>query len=131
MFTIKCFIRKNTPELRKKLEELGYNYSTFDDLKLDGIVTFPAKDTYSVWANYHFNNMYALKSYIDCGENEDLFLALAALRDDKPDYQWFVWDDENDKGDKFKQYIPGESWLGWWWFEVHKATVEELIEHFK
>lgn len=131
MFTIKCFIRKNTPELRKKLEELGYNYSTFDDLKLDGIVTFPAKDAYNVWANYHFNNMYALKSYIDCGENEDLFLALAALRDDKPDYQWFVWDDENDKGYKFKQYIPSEPWEEWWWFEVHKATVEELIEHFK
>jgi hypothetical protein len=131
MFTIKCFIRKNTPELRKKLEELGYNYSTFDDLKLDGIVTFPAKDAYSVWANYHFNNMYASKYYIDCGKNEDLFLALAALRDDKPDYQWFVWDDENDKGDKFKQYIPGEPWQDWWWFEVHKATVKELIEHFK
>ena len=24
MFTTPCFIRKNTPELRKKLEELGY-----------------------------------------------------------------------------------------------------------
>ena len=24
-FTTPCFIRKNTPELRKKLEELGYN----------------------------------------------------------------------------------------------------------
>lgn len=24
MFTQSCFIRKNTPELRKKLEELGY-----------------------------------------------------------------------------------------------------------
>ena len=23
-FTTPCFIRKNTPELRKKLEELGY-----------------------------------------------------------------------------------------------------------
>lgn len=132
MFTTKCFIRKNTPELRKKLEKLGYNYSTFDDLKLDGIVTFPAKDAYSVWADYHFNNMYALKSYIDCGENEDLFLALAALRDDKiPDYQWYVWDDIEDEGEKFKQYIPGEHWEGWWWFEVHKATVGELIEHFK
>lgn len=25
-FATPCFIRKNTPELRKKLEELGYNY---------------------------------------------------------------------------------------------------------
>lgn len=32
MFTTPCFIRKNTPELRKKLEELGYRYcSTFDE----------------------------------------------------------------------------------------------------
>lgn len=27
-FTTPAFIRKNTPELRKKLEKLGYNYST-------------------------------------------------------------------------------------------------------
>ena len=39
--------------------------------------------------------------------------------------------DVEDKGEKFKQYIPGEPWPGWWWFEVHKATVEELMEHFK
>ena len=33
-FTQPCYIRKNTPELRKKLEELGYKieptYSPFD-----------------------------------------------------------------------------------------------------
>ena len=49
MFTTPCFIRKNTPELRKKLEELGYKYSTFDDLELDGIITFPNKNKYSIW----------------------------------------------------------------------------------
>lgn len=32
-FTTACFIRKNTPELRNKLEKLGYKFSTFDDLK--------------------------------------------------------------------------------------------------
>ena len=89
-FTISCFVRKNTPELRKKLEELGYKYSTFDDLKLDGIITFPSKSEYSVWANYNFDGKHTLKSYIDCGTNEDLFLALAALRDDSDYMQWFV-----------------------------------------
>ena len=29
MFTQSCFIRKNTPELRKKLEDLGYYKSDF------------------------------------------------------------------------------------------------------
>lgn len=30
MFTTPCFIKKNTPELRKKLEELGYTYNGRD-----------------------------------------------------------------------------------------------------
>lgn len=123
MFTTKCFIRKNTPELRKKLEELGYhshiyNNNDTNNLYVDKLGTYISVDIE--------NQPY----YIDCKENEELFLALAALRDDKPDYQWFVWDDKNDKGDKFKQYIPGEPWQDWWWFEVHKATPAELIEYF-
>lgn len=140
MFTTKCFIRKNTPELRKKLEELGYNYSTFDDLKLDGIVTFPGKDAYSVWADYHFNNMYALKSYIDCGENEDLFLALAALRDDTDKYQWFIYNSMDCTVEKLRNFYwfkceedKIEDMMYWdcAFLNCIKATVKELIEHFK
>lgn len=43
-FTTPCFIRKNTPELRKKLEELGYShgkpeyYIDDDDNKYDFIM---------------------------------------------------------------------------------------------
>ena len=62
---------------------------------------------------------------------EELFLALAALRTETEDYQWFIWQDFNDEGDKWKQYIPGEKWEEWWWFEVKKANVEEIIKHFK
>lgn len=29
--------------------------------------------------------------YIDCGTNENLFLALAALQDDTDNEQWFVY----------------------------------------
>lgn len=127
MFTTHCFIRKNTPELRNKLQDMGYRQNIYD------------KNEYPWLAVNHNMFISVSKGFerlpefnIDCGENEDLFLALAALRDDKtPDYQWFVWDDIEDEGEKFKQYIPGEPWQGWWWFEVHKATVEELIEHFK
>lgn len=124
MFTTPCFIRKNTPELRKKLEELGYishiyNNNDTNNIYVDKLGTYISVDIE--------NQPY----FIDCNENEELFLALAALRDDKPDYQWFVWDDTEAAGEKFKQYIPGEPWQDWWWFEVHKATVEELIEHFK
>lgn len=68
---------------------------------------------------------------IDCGTNEELFLALAALRDDVDTYQWFT-----DGKEWFQcQYLKAgmhyqdkpeilfEKW--------HKATVNELIEHFK
>lgn len=127
MFTQSCFIYKNTPELRQYLDKIGYKYggkaSKFDQPYL-----------YCSLDKYFDCNSFPARCHgiIDCAENEDLFKAIAALRDDKIlDYQWFVWDDENDKGDKFKQYIPEERWDFWWWFEVHKATVEELIEHFK
>lgn len=123
MFTTPCFIRKNTPDLKKRLEELGYishiyNNDDANNIYVDKLGTYISVDIE--------NQPY----YIDCNENEELFLALAALRDDKPDYQWFVWDDVEAAGEKFKQYIPGDPWQDWWWFEVHKATPEELIEYF-
>ena len=75
MFTTPCFIRKNTTELRGKLRELGYNvltnFSTFPCLATmpdDGIVV-PATEI-------NRNRVF------DCEDNEELFLALAALRDD-------------------------------------------------
>lgn len=130
MFTTKCYIRKNTSELRKKLEEFGY--------KNRHLSMSTNAENYPLLLVYHdgyyqgvFGDECGLEFYIDCGDNEELFLALAALRDDKPDYQWFVWDDEGVAYNKFKQYISGEPWQEWWWFEVHKATPKELIEYFK
>jgi hypothetical protein len=148
MFTTKCFIRKNTPELQDKLKKLGYrvciccqfkdniwlnNFLTIkNDPSIHGIGVWDIEDSQEEALNSYLSaNANRLNPSIDCGENEELFLALAALRDDKPDYQWFVWDDDEVAYNKFKQYIPGEPWEEWWWFEVHKASVEELIEHFK
>ena len=133
-----CFIRNNKSNFFKILEKLkilGYRegvspHSTHrnDDKYSRDIHLFEDK--------YHFRTdiLYGITNCIDCGDNEELFLALAALRDDTRDFQWFIWEDENDYGegdDGWKQYIPGEYWEDWWWFEVRKATVEEIIEHFK
>lgn len=150
MFTTKCFIRKNTPELQDKLKKLGYHICIcckFKDniwlhnfisdehnrYEIHGIGVWDVEDSQEEALNlYITDNAENSNPAIDCGDNEELFLAIAALRDDKtPDYQWFVWDDTEDAGEKFKQYIPGEPWQDWWWFEVHKASVKELIEHFK
>ena len=68
---------------------------------------------------------------VDCGTNEELFLAIAALRDDTDDNQWFT--DGNDwllwrymKVGMYYQDMPEILFEKW-----YKATVEELIEHFK
>ena len=128
MFTEKCFIRKYSQELVNKLVERGHNVIRFsepqyivcdkNDVYLTSIL--PDKD---------------IDEYTDCDTNEELFLAIASIRNDKPDYkadyQWFVWDDDEVAYNKFKQYIPNEKWEVWWWFEIHKASVEALIEYFK
>lgn len=138
-----CFIRKNTPELREKLENLGYKsfgmveigfglstdellaeYESFDDSALENILKVSGTEDY--------------KETIDCGDNELLFLALAALRDDISENQWFVMDVEVysniSKGEWFlSTKLQGGKHVGTQIDPLycHKATVSEIIEHFK
>lgn len=128
MFTTQCFIRKNTPELRKYLEILGYskNENWFNPNENVLIVGKVPDDAFCYYTNIDDTNT----NHQDCGTNEELFNAIAALRDDS-DYMQLVWQ-------------PNEGWntasvclyrdmttvypkeFGW-----EKATVEELINHFK
>lgn len=75
------------------------------------------------------------REYIDCGTNEFLFFAIAALRDDTDNGQVFVngkgdWGIRRDFNNGFIMeylYLPND-------FNeenYHKASVEELIEIFK
>lgn len=122
MFIQPCFIRKNTPELRKKLEELGYHYTWYNDGS--GI--------------YSYNNIAQVFTYkkelpkecIGCpADNEELFLALAALRDDSDYMQWFTdgekWIQNKQNDIEVIRCGAGNP------INFHKATVEELIEYFK
>ena len=141
MFTASCFIRKNTPELINKLINLGYVKALFDE-------EYTKSDAYGLIVDqgdiapleHGIQEMELMFTYnfVDCGDNEELFLALAALRDDSDVNQWFVMDVEEyvniNQGDWFlatdrnkgkhigTQIDP---------MYCHKATVEELIEHFK
>ena len=133
MFTQKCFIRKNTPELVKKLEDLGYRAS------------FSARNGYGKYL-YAFNgtvvggeyNAYDERAgFIDCNDSEELFLAIAALRDDTDNMQWFIHDDSawNDKPNIFwykceEDSIVEDLAYNLMFNDCKKATVEELIEHF-
>lgn len=141
-FTTPAFIRKNTTELRMKLERLGYylHPECIDDDR--GNYLFVNREYY---LNRPLGYSEELSRSIDCGTNESLFLAIASLRDDTDKEQFFVTEVRfgsiNDpytiieKGaflkccmDKWK--IPKNKFdsMG---IPSHKATVEELIEHFK
>ena len=129
MFTQKCFIRKNTPELVNALEQLGYG------------TLFSARNGYGEYLccynsivtgsdgseiNYEF---------IDCGTNEELFLAIASLRDDTDKNQWFVNKDGNfifcDQNELKHVIDNSDEYMDYCVADFHKATVKQLIEHFK
>jgi len=122
-FTQPCFIRRNTAELRKKLEELGYSdettrgkshKSTCLSLKWDCYWNFGEADM--VVADGSFG--------IDCGTNEELFLALAALREDTDKGQWFC--DDNGLWEQTHSDLPSR----YMQMHGHKATVPEILKHF-
>lgn len=138
-------IRKNTQELRRGLEEFGYNIlnsgnTTLDAHNYDGKGSHKSiEEGKAIITSY--GNLYGViydidtvtkKRRIDCGTNEELFLAIAALRDDTDKYQWFT------DGDKWI-LCPKTKFSTYWVYyhidvntdTIHKATVNELIEHFK
>lgn len=137
-FTTPAFIRRNTPELRKKLEELGYylHPECIDDDR--GNYLFVNREYY---LNIPLGYLEELSRSIDCGTNENLFLAIAALRDDTDENQWFTNGTDWAYHPKpiycapyvtiYKtlafDHIPEDFKME----DYHKASVEELIEHFK
>lgn len=146
MFTQPCFIRKNTPELRKKLEELRY-----ENRHLSMVTNVEEYPLLQVYRDGFYDGIIGdecgLEFYIDCGNNEELFFALAALRDDTPIGSWYWFNDKLIKCEELElknlsfntaQYLlkcrdvnnpiicfcVDEKLL-------RKATIKEIIEHFK
>lgn len=131
MFEQSCFIRKNTFQLRVQLSALGYENAR-DDVVGDSIATTPVTKHYNTISQAVFDSDDPRVTWksdrIDCGTNEKLFLAIAALRDDTDKYQWFVGEGTREWyycEDDYcpKKFISADRW--------NKATVEELMEYFK
>ena len=132
-----CFIRKNTPELRNKLEELGYLPPSKiwygENFGICTIYRDNAGEYFTFEIDDDFERIIAPSyPYIDCGTNEELFIALASMTDNEYGLTEYYIVTENclhyEKG-SLHRYLPLQS-------NIHpscyrKATVEELIEHFK
>ncbi len=123
-FTTPCFIRKSPYKLMDRLNELGYRLFGCELNEDLCIFTKPEHRLYSVEFFSHISHPDETDS-IDCGTNEELFLALAALRDDTDKFQWFISPEGIWVYNKDNDSILEVS-LKW-----RKATVDELIEHFK
>lgn len=146
-FTTPCFVRVEDVEKRKELavwlSSIGRYVShavTSSDYHKDWVIVTepydPDLDGYvGIWAK-------APKSpaFIDCGENIDLFKALAAMNDKNDREQWFINDAYANIGcvmwhlcdeKKFKHYyVDWEDGVTDIRSYFRKATVEEIIEHF-
>lgn len=128
-----AFIRKNTPELRKELTDLGYHLFRCIDPIFGPILT--TEPLTSEFLTVNEKTILDFPEKIDCGENEELFLAIAALRDDSDWNQWFVYEDKwflsdvHDMEFHRKEMMP--SVQSAWLHQSHKATTEELTEYFK
>lgn len=119
-----CFIRKNTPELRKHLRQIGLHQNCFDDNKGEWLAV-----NYGLFISVSEGFEKLHKDDIDCGTNEEMFLALAALNDFNDYKQWFI--DESS---------PSRTW---YLSDLHhinecfqntrscrKATTEEILNKF-
>lgn len=132
-FTTPAFILKNTPELRDKLVRLGYKIG-YERYINDDFLATDNDEMFGIDVPYPPEQY---NGYIHCGTNEALFLAIAALRDDTDDSQWFVYPPENiwficdDDDINYARENIKDSVQAAWFHCSHKATVEELIEHFK
>ena len=115
MFTQSCFIKKNNKTLLKCLERMGYKSNSCEE--------YPYLQCEEGWVNdkQDVNDLVG----IDCGTNEELFLAIAALQDDTDNMQWFT-----DGNEYWQQCIGGFKFPSLAKEKLHKATVQELIELF-
>lgn len=140
MFITNCFIRKNTPELRGKLKKMGYyvchctgGATAVSLMALLGEVHAVCAEELDIFADEVKSGKCKL---IYCGDNEQLFIALAAMRDDTDKDQLFTngidWAINREAARNLG--LPGFEYLS---FPrdidtpLHKATKEEIMNYFK
>lgn len=132
MFTTPCFIKKNTPELVNKLKRLGYK----DDGRYhtDGKYICTIND--KILSKNYLIEIPDKARFNYCEIYEELFLAIAALRDDSDENQWFTngknWlKCQYESIKEHRKEVKDNNYCDAWIYDCHKATVKELVEHFK
>lgn len=128
-FTTPCFVRVENPEKRKELIEwlkwIGYR---LEYLRNDGVIVPTSENRVYVYGEAVHEIIKSDYDTIDCGENTELFKALAAMNDENYYYQWFstilkpgyiVLNNSMNNNQLFTEPL------------FRKATAEEIVEYFK
>lgn len=121
-----CFIRKYSDELIKKLSDLGYHTAHCGS----GYTYIECVDRWATACSVLYEE--DLEDYIDCGTNEELFLALAAMTDgpfNPIEYYTITTSSGTYEKGQVTQFLPLIS-------NIHpscyrKATAQDIIRHFK
>ena len=134
-FTTRCYIRKNTKELRDRLKEIGYTIcpccyfqgavwlDTLPETSSAHGVGYHSEDSPFKSQEEELSVYVEECNGIDCGENDDLFLSIAALRDDSGAFQWF-----SDGVHRMKaKRIPSRYMVT----NCGKMSAKDLVEMFK
>lgn len=133
-FTTAAFIRKNNPELREKLKGMGYIDKTIKGNPI--LYANPIGAFYSTDVHYPSFRLMHKENVFDCKENEVLFIAITAIQDTSDYMQWFTngiswylcesvrFKNSSLFDKEYSTQIKDGS-------DYHKATISELLEHFK
>ena len=130
-FTTPCFVRVENPEKRKELiewlEGIGYRilFSARHSLIESELRYISAHKQGYVMADSRLSCDEWIES-INCGENIELFKALAAMNYENYREQWFV-----EEGRMFKCTSDKINGYSYHWPTTRKATAEEIVEYFK
>ena len=127
MFTQQCIIHKNTKEIINFLNEIGYTLYEGSDNFSKNVACSCKFNTYFTFDD----DEYVFPNTIDCKKNKELFFAVAALRDDSDKFQYFTNGEKWIKCSQLElKHELDNNYEEFCVAEFHKATVEELIEHF-
>lgn len=144
MFTQDCFLR-NVPENIKFSVAVNLMKIGYEPMYMNYANNIGGKNMVCEMQTWHYTDSDNKPDAIDCGTNEELFYAIAALNDETDKHQWFFstgWSDfdgkplpdkwikcDQDSLEKFAfvNNSPNSYSRTMW----KKATVDELIEHFK
>lgn len=142
-FTTPCFVRVENPEKRKELiewlEGIGYR---LEYLRNDGVIVLTSENRVYVYGEVVHEIIKSDYDTIDCGENTELFNALAAMTDGPECTEQYLMPTANLyilKRGKIKQLAAKGELLhndvivkcGGVFSSLRKAAAEEIVEYFK